>query len=103
MSHSIGLMTIICINPFHILRIVPDLFRTFMTYLSGIMSSDLESCDFVTHIAELSDTGAEFANLSRLQFLEWQDLYIRMTLLANSAEFVDCKFQFIRLFSLLLC
>ena len=71
-----------------------------MSHLLGLLSSDLESRDFVNHIAVLFDTGAEFTNLSRMRLPPWQNLSTCMTLLANSAEFVDCKIKFVQLLSL---
>ena len=70
-----------------------------MSTLLGSMPNDLELCNFVNPIALLLDMGAEFANLSisRLLSRTWPSLPRRMTLFANSTEFVDCKVNSIRL------
>ena len=81
--------------------IVPDKIRTFMNEFLGYMPTNLEFCNLITPITLLLDAGAEFANLSISQgSLRLQFLAIRMTTIASSAEFVDCKFDSVRLFSL---
>ena len=73
-----------------------------MNNVLGSVPDYLELCNFVTRITLLLDTGAEFANLSssrghRWPF-RWLSLPIRMTLIASSAELVDCKVNSVRLF-----
>ena len=67
------------------------------------MPEKSEPGDLVTHLTPLYDKGAEFANLLNWRGGCWYTYYLstRMTLLAHSAEFVDCKIKFVRLFSLL--
>ena len=72
-----------------------------MSTLLDSIHDDSELSNLVTPIALLLDTGAEFANLSMSPRLShrWVFLPLRMTLFANSTEFVDCKVNSIRLVS----
>ena len=72
-----------------------------MSEFLGFMPTNFEFCNFITPITLLLDAGAEFANLSISQgSSRWQFLTLRMTTIASSAEFVDCKVDLVRLFSL---
>ena len=61
-----------------------------------------ELCPFKTPITLLLDKGAEFAkvSISRTYSHRSPSLCLRMTMLANSSEFVDCKINPVRLFYL---
>ena len=92
---------------FHILVlsqwIVPDRFRTFMTKVLSSLPYNANFYSFVKPFALLFDTGAEFANLSTpgvYYWSAWCYVPLRMTMIANSAEFVDCKIDPVPLFSL---
>ena len=72
-----------------------------MSTLLDSMYDNSKLSNLVTPIALLLDKGAEFANLSISPRLSHEGMFLplRMTLLANFTEFVDCKVSSIRLVS----
>ena len=72
-----------------------------MNHVVGETRLTREFCNVVTPMIPLLDTGAEFAKPSISQGYQhnWPFLPLCMTVLANNAEFVDCKINSIWFFS----